>query len=80
MRGTRASASCLPFRSWEFDAAVIVLFADDFRVWRAPRIPVDVLREGSRFSEHVRGDLVFGRNELLDRGEDGTDRLRAVTL
>ena len=69
-----------PFRSWDFDAAVIVLFGDDFGVWRAARVPVDVLREGSRFSEHVRGDLVFARNELLDLGEDWTDRLRVVTV
>jgi hypothetical protein len=69
-----------PFRSWEFGAAVIVLFADDFEVWRAVRIPVDLLRRTSRFSEHVRGDLVLARNELLDQGEDWTDRLRAVTV
>jgi hypothetical protein len=69
-----------PFRSWEFDAAVIVLFANDFQVWRAVRIPVDLVREASRFSEHVRGDLVIARNELLDQGEDCTLRLRAVTV
>jgi hypothetical protein len=59
---------------------VIVLFADDFQVWRAARIPVDLVRKTSRFSEHVRGDLVIARNELLDQGEDWTDRLRAVTV
>jgi hypothetical protein len=69
-----------PFRSWEFDAAVIVLFADDFQVWRAVRIPVDLVKEASRFSEHVRGDLVIARNELLDQGEDWTERLRTVTV
>jgi hypothetical protein len=64
----------------EFDAAAIVLFAEDFEVWRAARIPVDVLRNASRFSEHVRGGSRFRRNELLDQGEDWTDRLHAVTV
>jgi hypothetical protein len=59
---------------------VIVLFADDFQVWRAARIPVDLVRNASRFSEHVHGDLVIARNELLDQGEDWTGRLRAVVL
>src|SRR6266511_1444897 len=26
------------FRSWQFDAAVVVLFDDEFRVWRAARL------------------------------------------
>ena len=69
-----------PFRSWDFDAAVIVLFANDFQVWRAVRIPVDVVKKAGRFSEHVRGDLVIARNDLLEQGEDWTDRLRVVTL
>lgn len=67
-----------PFRSWDFDAAVIVLFDDDFAVWRAACIPVEMVKDGSRFSEHVRGDRVFAKDELLARGEDWTDRLRSV--
>jgi hypothetical protein len=30
------------FRSWDFDAVVIVLFDDGFGVWRAVRVPVAV--------------------------------------
>ena len=66
------------FRSWDFDAAVIVLFDDDFRVWRAARIPVDALQDGSRFVQHVSGHRVLATDAFLDRGEDWTDRLRAV--
>jgi hypothetical protein len=66
------------FRSWDFDAAVVVLFDDEFRVWRAARLPVQVLREQARFVEHVRGHRIIARDELLDAGEDWTERLRAA--
>ena len=64
------------FRSWDFDAAVIVLFDDEFRVWRAARISVEVLRAQARFVEHVSGHRIIARDELLDAGEDWTERLR----
>lgn len=67
------------FRSWDFDAAVVVLFDDEFQVWRATRLPVETLREQARFVEHVRGHRVIARDELLDLGEDWTERLRAAT-
>lgn len=64
------------FRSWDFDAAVVVLFDDEFRVWRAARLPVKLLREQARFVEHVSGHRIIARDELLDAGEDWTERLR----
>jgi hypothetical protein len=33
------------FRSWDFDAVEIVLFDDEFRVWRAARLPVELLEQ-----------------------------------
>jgi hypothetical protein len=68
------------FRSWDFDAAVIVLFDDEFRIWRAARVPVETLRERARFVEHVRGYRIIARDELLDAGEDWTELLRSATL
>lgn len=64
------------FRSWDFDAAVIVLFDDGFRVWRAARLPVGAFRAAARFVEHVSGYRVFATDDVLDRGEDWTERLR----
>ena len=32
-------------RSWDFDALVIVLFDDDFRLWQAAKVPMDIVRE-----------------------------------
>jgi hypothetical protein len=64
------------FRSWDFDAAVIVLFDDEFRVWRAAKLPIEALKEVARFVGHVGGHRVMATDGLLDRGEDWTDRLR----
>jgi hypothetical protein len=64
------------FRSWEFDAAVIVLFDDEFRVWRATRLPVATLEKAARLIEHVNGFRVMATDDLLDRGDDWTERLR----
>ena len=66
------------FRSWDFDAAVVVLFDDEFRVWRASRLPLETFRGAARFVEHVRGYRVFATDDLLERGDDWTERLQAV--
>jgi hypothetical protein len=66
------------FRSWKFHAAVIVLFDDEFRVWRAARLPVRVIRSSGRLRNYIRGTVVFATDDLLDRGEDWTGRLRKV--
>ncbi len=67
-----------PFRSWDFDACIVVLFDDTFGVFRAAKLPVEILVAAARRSEHVRGNIVFATDELLDRGEDWTERLRSV--
>lgn len=64
------------FRSWSFDAGVIVLFDDKFVVWRATKLDVETLQGASRFVEHVKGYRVIANDALLDRGEDWTDALR----
>jgi hypothetical protein len=65
-------------RSWDFDAAVVVLFDDEFRVWRAAKVATDILRTHARFVEHVRGYRVIARDALLDAGEDWAERLRTA--
>jgi len=66
------------FRSWDFDASLIVLFDDDFHVWRAALLPVASLRDAARFIAHVSGHRVFATDDLLSTGEDWTERMRAV--
>jgi hypothetical protein len=65
-------------RSWDFDALVIVLFDDDFRLWQAAKVPMDIVREDASWSDHVRGHRVIARDELMAAGEDWVERLRAV--
>ncbi len=64
-----------PFRSWEFDAAVVVLFNDEFKVWKSACLSVETLKEGARYSKHVNGELVFATDDLLSKGQDWTERL-----
>jgi hypothetical protein len=66
------------FRSWEFDAAVVVDFDDEFRLRRATRLPIETFRGAAQFAEHVSEYRVFATDELLDRGDDWTERLHAA--
>jgi hypothetical protein len=79
-RGARGERQLSPFRSWDFDAAVIVLFDNEFHVSRAARLPAQTVQSAARFSEHVHGHLVVATDDVLGRGEDWTDRLRNVVV
>lgn len=68
-----------PFRSWAFDAAVIVLLSDeDLSVVEAAEIPVKVVREVSQWRAHVNGSVLTPTPQVLARGLDVTERLRAA--
>jgi hypothetical protein len=77
--GARGERQLSIFRSWDFDAGVIVLFDDQFRVRRAACLPQSVLVEAGRRSERQGGWVVTATDALLERGEDWTERLRAAT-
>lgn len=64
------------FRSWEFDAALVVLFDDEFLVWKASKLEVSLVESVSRFVEHVKGHRVIANDALLAQGEDWTEKLR----
>jgi hypothetical protein len=64
------------FRAWDFDAAVVVLFDDEFRVWRATRLPGATVDKVSCFVEHVKGYRVIANDAFLEQGEDWTELLR----
>ena len=76
----RGELQLSPFRSWDFDAAVIVLFDDEYGVSRAAKIPVKNLKELARWAKHVNGWLIFATADVLDSGEDWSERLREVQL
>ncbi|HET8815157.1 MAG TPA: hypothetical protein VFM51_09410 [Solirubrobacterales bacterium] len=65
-----------PFRSWDFDDAVIVLFNHRYTVRRATRIKVDELKAAAREDRWVSGHRVIARDALLDRGRDITENLQ----
>jgi hypothetical protein len=76
----RGERQLSPFRTWDFEAALIVLFGDDYGVLRASEVSVDELRAVARWAQHVNGWLVFATDALLDRGEDWTERLRSAAV
>ncbi len=61
----RSERQLSPFRSWAFDAVVIVLFDEHFHVRNMTRLPRDVVKAVARWQDHVRGDIVFATDELL---------------
>lgn len=67
-------------RSWQFEAAVIVLLDDEFRVWRASHVPRDTLQEIARHVSHTNSHLVFATDQLLGSGDDWTMKLRGAAL
>lgn len=75
----RGQRQLSPFRSWDFNAAVIVLFDDEFEVWKAAWLSVAKLKQCARYAKHVNGNLVFATDELLSSGEDWTERLAAIS-
>lgn len=61
-----------PFRSFDFDCALILLFDDTYSVRRATLLSADVVLAHSRESAHVNGRIVIARDSLLDLGTDVT--------
>lgn len=70
-----------PFRSFDFDDLVIVLFASDYTVWKAARLPAAMAQQRSTFDRHVNGHVMVATDRLLSEPgvEDLTERLRAAT-
>jgi len=66
-----------PFRSWNFSAAVIVLFdSEDLSVLRASEIPVTAIQELSTYRAHTNGHVFRPTKANLEHGADVTDLLR----
>jgi hypothetical protein len=69
-----------PFRTWEFDETLIILFSADYGIQRATRLPRDLVRAAGRWSEHVHGHIVHATDVLLEKGTDVTDEVREAML
>ena len=64
------------FGSWESDAAIIVLFDDQFRVWKTGKLLPAQFQAVARLVTRFNSYRVMATDALLEQGEDWTDRLR----
>ena len=69
-----------PIRSWGFDSLVIVLFDSTYRVWKAVKVPANLVRGTGTHSDWVNGELIVARDSLLNHptASDMTDLLRTT--
>jgi len=54
-----------PFRSFEFDDLVVVLFSPDYSIRRAAQLPVDAVKKLSRHRAHVNGYVLMATDSVL---------------
>jgi hypothetical protein len=54
-----------PFRTWDFDEAVVVLFDDDYKIWRCVSLPCDVIKEHAKYRKQVNGFVARVTDDLL---------------
>lgn len=72
-----------PFRSFEFDAAVMVLFRpDDLTVLKAVELPVALVRAHSTYRRHVNGHVAKTSivSDCIDGATDVTERVRVAAV
>lgn len=70
------------FRSWDFDQAVFVQFAEaDYRVVKASLVPMEEVRQSATWTKHVNGWRVFMTPALMSApgSVDITDAMIAAT-
>ncbi len=61
--GTRQLSA---IRSWDFDRLIVVLFAEDYSVFRAADIPVSLAKSRARSMPHVNGYRLIVTDNFLD--------------
>ena len=79
--GKRGQRQLSPFRTWDFDRAVILLFDEDYGIQRCVALPRAVVEEHATYREHVNGHVMRATDVVMDHdsGEDWTDDLRRVS-
>lgn len=77
----RSQRQLSPFRSFDFDAAVIVFLDEvDYAVSRAVEVPRAVVEANATYNTHVNGHILHATDAVFDHAlsKDVTDRLRGV--
>jgi hypothetical protein len=79
--GKRGQRQLSPFRTWDFDRAVIVLFDDDYGIYRCVALPREVVQEHATYRKHVNGHVMRATDAVMNHpsGDDWTDDLRGVS-
>ena len=75
----RGERQLSPFRSFDFDDALIILFDTNYDVSRAAMLDAGTVLDHCRESRHVNGQVLIARDSLLDLGADATDMLNAAS-
>ena len=75
----RSETQLSPFRSFEFDNALILLFDVSYAVVSATIVAADLIRSAGRQSSHVNGSIVRATSSLLSSGLDVSARFRSTT-
>jgi hypothetical protein len=70
-----------PFRTWDFQRAVIVLFDDNYAIYKCVALPCAVVRANATYRKHVNGHVVMATDALLahEEAEDLTQQLIALS-
>ena len=63
-----------PFRSFDFDDALVILFDRTYQVLRAVLLPKAVVEAKSSYRQHVNGYILIARDTVLGEGTDVTER------
>lgn len=75
-RATTTSTNFSPFRSFDFDAGIFVIFdPDDLSVVEAKRLTPEVIQNLATHSKHVKGDTVTVNQIRAAEGADVTEDL-----
>jgi hypothetical protein len=67
-----------PFRSCDFDDALIILFDPTYEVMRAALLSAEQVLRLARWQAHVNGRVLIARDAVLSLGVDVKKRLRAA--
>ena len=79
----RGELQTSPFRSWDFDDALLVLVdAESYVVRRGALVPVEIVRDRSTYRAHVNGSIAFMDDPLMGHpaATDVTAQLRHASL
>ena len=77
--GNAGERQLSPFRSFDFDQALIILFNTSYDVQRAVLLTADLARKIARWRDYVRAFVLIASDTALDQGDDVTARFLSAS-